>query len=124
MTSYTSPDRLPAPDDYQQPADSPAAFRALADAVQAALTPRPTLVAGVVSLTGDGTSQRSATATFGVTFAEPPVVILQALTGMTNADTTQNLWPSNTTTTAVQVNGVRSNSTQITVRWIAFGQIA
>jgi hypothetical protein len=38
VTYYTSPDNLPAPDDYQQPADSPSAFRALADATQAALT--------------------------------------------------------------------------------------
>jgi hypothetical protein len=37
MTRYTDPDRLPSPDDYQQPADSPAAFTALADATQAAL---------------------------------------------------------------------------------------
>lgn len=38
MTYYTTPDNLPAPNDYQQPADSPSAFRALADAVQAALS--------------------------------------------------------------------------------------
>lgn len=38
MTYYTTPDGLPAPDDYQQAADSPSAFRALADATQAALS--------------------------------------------------------------------------------------
>lgn len=38
MTYWTSPDNLPAPDDYQQPADSPSAIRALADATQTALT--------------------------------------------------------------------------------------
>ena len=38
MTYYTSPDNLPAPDDYQQAADSPSSIRALADATQTALT--------------------------------------------------------------------------------------
>jgi hypothetical protein len=38
VTYYTSPDNLPAPDDYQQPADSPSAFRALAVATQTAIT--------------------------------------------------------------------------------------
>lgn len=38
MTAYTDPDNLPYPDDYQQPADSPSALAALANAVQAALT--------------------------------------------------------------------------------------
>lgn len=37
MTKHTAPDNLPAPDDYQQPADSPAAFQALANATQAGL---------------------------------------------------------------------------------------
>jgi hypothetical protein len=37
MTAYTNPDRLPYPDDYSASADSPAAFKALADATQAAL---------------------------------------------------------------------------------------
>lgn len=38
MTGYTNPDNLPYPDDYQQPADSPSAFQALAQSVQTALT--------------------------------------------------------------------------------------
>ena len=37
MTGYTNPDALPFPDDYQQPADSPSAFAALANAVQVAV---------------------------------------------------------------------------------------
>jgi hypothetical protein len=47
VTYYTSPDNLPAPDDYQQPADTPAVMRALADATQAALTARPGAVGSV-----------------------------------------------------------------------------
>jgi len=38
MTYFTNPDGLPAPDDYQKPADSPSAIRSLADATQTALT--------------------------------------------------------------------------------------
>jgi hypothetical protein len=38
MTYYTQPDLLPAPDDGTQPALALSAYRALADAVQAALT--------------------------------------------------------------------------------------
>lgn len=38
MTSYTDPDRIPYPDDMQEPADSPAALQSLANAVQTALT--------------------------------------------------------------------------------------
>jgi hypothetical protein len=38
MTYFTTPDGLPAPDDYQRPADSPSAFRSLADATQGALS--------------------------------------------------------------------------------------
>lgn len=37
MTAYTTPDGLPYPDDYQQPADSPAAIQALANGTQTAL---------------------------------------------------------------------------------------
>lgn len=37
MTGYTIPDSLPYPDDYTQPADSPAALQSLATATQAAL---------------------------------------------------------------------------------------
>lgn len=37
MTGYTSPDGLPYPDDYNDPADVPAAVQSLAGAVQAAL---------------------------------------------------------------------------------------
>jgi hypothetical protein len=40
MTRYSVPDRLPSPDDYQQPGNSPAVIQALADATQAALINR------------------------------------------------------------------------------------
>jgi hypothetical protein len=40
MTRYTTPDRLPSPDDYQQPGNSPAVLQQLADATQAALLTR------------------------------------------------------------------------------------
>jgi hypothetical protein len=40
----TSPDGLPFPDDYSDPADSPAALEALANATQLALTNRTNLI--------------------------------------------------------------------------------
>ena len=56
MTAYTSPDNLPYPDDYQQPADSPSAFAALANAVQAALSATKTFASGLVLNTLNGTN--------------------------------------------------------------------
>ena len=40
MTTFTTPDNLPYPDDYQQPADSPSSLQALAAATQTGLTAR------------------------------------------------------------------------------------
>lgn len=41
MTGWTSPDQLPYPDSYNDPADVPAAVEALAQATQAALDTKP-----------------------------------------------------------------------------------
>ena len=48
-TATTTPDGLPYPDDYTAPADSPAAFQALAEATQAALNGLDVLTADYVT---------------------------------------------------------------------------
>jgi hypothetical protein len=70
MTSHTAPDRLPYPDDPNAPADAPAAFAALANATQTALTQRSaavdaltSVVAGVGKTVVDGFAVRPDTPT-------------------------------------------------------------
>lgn len=90
-------------------------------AVNAALVERPMMATGLVTLTGNGTDSRSETVSFGVTFDSPPVVLVQELTGMSASGTTQTTWPSSITTTGCNIQAVRSNSTALTVRWVALG---
>lgn len=62
MTRYTSPDNLPIPDDYQDPADSPTVIGALGDAVQAALTAiRSVAITAGTGLIGGGNLSQSRT---------------------------------------------------------------
>lgn len=74
---------------------------------------------GTADLAGDATNQRFVDITFPVPYVAAPNVWLQALTGMSTSGTTQNLWPSAITTTGFRLNGVRNNTTTITVRWFA-----
>lgn len=74
---------------------------------------------GSADLAGDATNQRFVDITFPVPFTAAPNVRLQAMTGMSTSATTQNLWPSNITSNGFRLNGVRNNTTTITVQWFA-----
>lgn len=85
MTTYTSPDNLPAPDDPQAPADSISAFQALAAATQTAISAvRATAVSRVIdSLSGTNAdiapSQKSVKAAIDAIAAR----VISAGTGLT-----------------------------------------
>jgi hypothetical protein len=79
-----------------------------------------TFQSGVATLAGDATNQRSVAVPFPVAFATTPLVMLQGLTGQTLSSTTWNVWPSNETPTGFSLNGVRNNTTTMSVRWLAF----
>jgi hypothetical protein len=68
MTGWTSPDQLPFPDDYNQPADVPADVEALAVAVQNALNgkaPSTSVITAGSGLTGGGDLSASRTLSVG-----------------------------------------------------------
>jgi hypothetical protein len=82
----------------------------------------PVTLSGTVTLTGNATDQRTATVTFSKAFPATPTIMLQELTGMTSSTTTQSTWPTLESATGFQVNGIRNNTTSLTVRWFAFYQ--
>lgn len=80
----------------------------------------PTVLTGTAVLTGDATNQRYLDVTFPTAFPSTPTILLQSLTGMTSSGTTQSVWPSGESSTGFRVNGVRNNTTNMSVRWFAF----
>lgn len=93
--------------------DGDDAIKALADKVSWFQT-------GTVALAGDATANRIVPVTFPVQFPRAPIVFLIALTGLTAATQNQHVSPSSITPTGFSANGVRNNTTTITVQWVAF----
>jgi hypothetical protein len=89
------------------------------DALEAVDATDPVIVTGNVALAGDATNQRFVDVTFDTPFPGAPIIMLQCLTGMANSSTTHAVWPSNETVSGFRCNGVRNNTTTMTVRWVA-----
>ena len=62
---------------------------------------------------------RTATITFPTPFTSNPSVRTESLTGATSPSTTWGTWASAVSTTGFQLNGLRNNTTAMTVRWWA-----
>jgi hypothetical protein len=94
------------------------AIKALAEAVDQRT---PSIYWSNVSLAGAANAVRSETATYPVgMFLTAPAVVLQILTGTTNADgTNTETWVNNRTTASCTVNVNRNNTTTITVSFFA-----
>lgn len=82
----------------------------------------PWVQSGTATFTTNATSDsatRTATVTFPVAFTSTPTVRTESLTGATSPSTTWATWASALSTTGFQLNGLRNNTTAMTVRWWA-----
>lgn len=126
MTYLTSPDGLPAPDNYAEPADAPLALRQLADATQVALNSTVRLASmrtGVKNVTVRANSSGgSGTVVFGVTL--PSGVRVQA-TAIGSGVWNVNVQDVTTTGCVVNVRNVTDTTfgddVVIPVHWLAIG---
>ncbi len=110
----TTPAGLPYPEPASAP-DVPYWLQQLAEAI-----PTLTIEVGAATLAGDATNARFQDLTYATEFDTAPTVLLQVLTGATSSSTVTQAWPSNITATSMRLNVLRTNTTDVTVRWVAF----